>query len=277
LTEFQEKVREAQRRKDTILCVGLDPALPGQRKGQVIPDKYLGADENLSRLQFCLDTIEQTSEYASVYKPNYQYVAGLTAQDHRRLVATIKKAGALAILDCKTNDIGDTLDSALFHFGRWGYDAITFNPFMGNLALAVTEAHKLKPQLAILCLVLTSNPEAVTYQKRAAIDGQTMFLATAKEVHDADADGVVVGATGHVGMQDIKAIRRTIGPDVIMLVPGVGAQKGDPEKAIIGSGPQLILNVGRDIIYSENPSQRAKSYCDLFRELSRKNWSSMRS
>jgi orotidine-5'-phosphate decarboxylase len=268
LTLFQEKVRKVQRRKDTILCVGLDPALPGQRKGQVIPEKYVGADENSTRLQFCLDIIERTNQYASVYKPNFQYIMGFTSREHSMLVSAIKKVDAVAILDYKLNDIGDTMESALFHFSRWGYDAVTFNPFLGNLAQTVRYAHGLKPEVGIICLVLTSNPEAVTYQRKATINGETMFLATAKEAHETDTDGAVVGATGHVTIEDIKAIRRALGPDMVMLVPGVGTQKGDPDKVIKGAGSQLVLNVGRDIIYSDDPARAAKEYSRRFRELS---------
>lgn len=267
MTEFQEKVRAAQKHKDSVLCVGLDPALPGQRKGQVIPDKYVGSDENSSRLRFCLDIIERTNQYASAYKPNFQYILGFASREHETLVNAIKKADAVAILDCKLNDIGDTMESALFHFSRWGYDAVTFNPFLGNLAQTVRYAHLLKPQVGIICLVLTSNPEAVAYQKRATIDGESVFLATAREVHEADADGAVVGATGHITTMDIKAIRQALGQDVVMLVPGVGTQKGDPEKVVQSAGSQLVLNVGRDIIYSDNPQRVAEEYCRMFRNL----------
>ncbi len=196
---------------------------------------------------------------------------GFTSRDHSTLVEAIRKVGAVAILDYKLNDIGDTMESALFHFSRWGYDAVTFNPFLGNLAQTVKYAHGLQPQVGIICLVLTSNPEAVRYQKEASIRGERMFLATAMEAKDADADGAVVGATGHITIEDIKAIRRTLGPDIVMLVPGVGTQRGDPDKVIKGVGSQLVLNVGRDIIYSDNPTEQAKSYFNMFRELSHKD------
>ena len=39
----------------------------------------------------------------------------------------------LSILDYKLNDISDTTESGIFHISESGYDAITFNPFAGNL------------------------------------------------------------------------------------------------------------------------------------------------
>ncbi|MEM2906339.1 MAG: orotidine 5'-phosphate decarboxylase / HUMPS family protein, partial [Candidatus Bathyarchaeia archaeon] len=205
---FAERLKALASQKDTVLCVGLDPALPGQRPKTVIPARYLqGRDENAARLAFCLDIIEQTRGSCCAFKPNQQYAAGFTSHEHRALTKAIRDAGAASILDCKLSDISDTLESALYHFHNWGYDAFTFNPYMGNIEVAVKLAHAQAPAMGVFVLVLTSNPEAIRYQKRAQLGGRPLYEAVAEDVRRHRADGCVVGATAHVTEDEIRRIR----------------------------------------------------------------------
>lgn len=268
---FLDRLSDLQRRKNTILCVGLDPALSEQRRKDVIPRTNIEtSDENEARLKFCLEIIDQTREYCCAFKPNQQYVAGFTRTDHVKLTNAIRKANAISILDYKLNDIGDTIESALFHLHRWGYDAITFNPLLGNLESTVKMAHMLTPDIGIFVLTLTSNPESVKYQKEAIISGKPLYQVIAEDTKRYDADGCVVGATGHVKEDEIRLVRRAIGEDKVLLAPGVGAQKGDPEKVIKAGGKSVLLNVGRDIIYSDQPGEKAEQYRRLFNEIRRR-------
>jgi len=262
---FTERLKAFSAEKKTVLCVGLDPALPGQRARNVIPAGYLqGRDENAARLAFCLDIIEQTKGSCCAYKPNQQYVAGFTAEEHRALTKAIRAEGAVSVLDYKLSDIGDTLESALYHFREWGYEAFTFNPYMGNIEYAVKSAHAQQPAMGVLVLVLTSNPEAVRYQKDAVLGGRPLYEAVAADVRRYGADGLVVGATAHVGEDEIRRIRAITGPETVFLVPGVGSQAGDPEKVLRAAGENLIINVGRDIIYAPDPAEAAEQYRRLF-------------
>lgn len=268
MTGFVERYLQSSEGKDSILCVGLDPALPGQRSQNTIPKKYLkGSDENEARLEFCLDIIGQTRDFCCTYKPNQQYVWGFTKKQHVKLTTTIGKADAISLLDYKLNDIGATVESALFHIHECGYDAITFNPLLGNLQTTVNVAHKYKPQIGIIALTLTSNPEAIKYQIQAIVAGRPMYVAIAEDVKNHGADGCVIGATGHVTETDIRTIRARAGEDKLFLIPGIGAQKGDAEKVIKTAGKNILINVGRAIIYSENPAEKAEEYNTLFNEL----------
>jgi len=272
LSYFREEFSSLSKEKKSILCIGLDPALPKQRSNNVIPEKYIKDDENIARLDFCLDIVEQTQDFSCAFKPNYQYVVGFTKTLHQKLTDAIRKSYSLSILDYKLNDIKDTVESAIFHLAECGYDAITFNPFMGNLSEVVNFAHenvkKLRGyDLGIIVLTLTSNPEAIKYMKEATINSKSLYLSIAEDVKTHGADGCVVGATGHVTEEDIKLIRAVAGEDKILLVPGIGVQKGDPEKVIRAGGKNVLINVGRDIIYSEDPSKKAKMYRDLFNKL----------
>ena len=268
MTEFVERYLRLSEEKDSILCVGLDPALPKQRSKNTISKKYLEeADENEARLQFCLDIMDQTNDFCCVYKPNQQYVWGFTKNQHKTLTTALHKADALSILDYKLNDIGATTGSALFHIYECGYDAITFNPLLGNLQEIVDLAHKYRPRIGIIVLTLTSNPEAVRYQKQATIAGKPIYVAIASDVRKYGADGCVIGATGHVTEEDIRTVRAKAGEDKLFLIPGIGAQKGDAEKIIKTAGKNILINVGRAIIYSENPAQRADQYNKTFNKI----------
>jgi len=269
MTALVDKYLRFSDKTDSILCVGLDPALPRQRSLNAIPGRYLEetADENEAILEFCLDIIDQTRDFCCAYKPNQQYIWGLTKKQHKRLTTAIHKADAISLLDYKLNDIGATTESALFHIHECGYDAITFNPLLGNLQKIVALAHKYSPQIGIIVLTLTSNPEAVRYQKEATIRGKPMYVAIAEDVKKCEADGCVIGATGHVTEEDIRTVRAKAGEDKLFLIPGIGAQKGDAEKVIKTAGKKLLINVGRAVIYSENPAQKAEQYDRSFNEL----------
>jgi orotidine-5'-phosphate decarboxylase len=275
MSDFVDRVRNLTRLKKSVLCVGLDCALPGQRIKNTIPSKYLQlGDENEARLQFCLDIVDQVKDYAVAGKPNQQYILGFTKKQQRKLTDTIRQNQMVSILDYKLNDIADTIESGIFHLAECGYDAITFNPLPGNLCEAVKLAHESTRKLrgysmGIIVLTLMSNPEATKYMKKAIVGDKPLYVAIAEEVKACRADGCVVGATGHVTEENVLQIRSIVGNSVLFLVPGVGTQKGDPEKIIRAGGLNILINVGRDIIYSDNPKKKAKECQAKFYEVMR--------
>lgn len=273
MSDFVDTVTRLVKLKKSVLCVGLDCALPRQRESNTISAKYLEAgDENEARLQFCLDMVEKVKDYAIAGKPNQQYVLGFTKEQHRKLTEAIRRNQMVSILDYKLNDIGDTVESGIFHLAECGYDAITFNPLPGNLCEAVKLAHgparKLRGYgMGIIVLTLMSNPEAKKYMQESTMGGKPLYIAIAEEVRECEADGCVVGATGHVTEENVGQIRSIVGNGVVFLVPGVGTQKGDPEKIIRAGGKNILINVGRDIIYSGNPREKAKACRAKFYEV----------
>jgi len=263
---FRDKFAKLRREKNTFLCVGVDPALPRQRKENTIPQKYVGInDENEARLNFCLDVIDMVKDYAIAIKPNQQYIFGFTKKQHQKLTEFIRQNGMLSILDYKLSDISDTVASAIFHISESGYDATTFNPFSGNLEETVRLAHNTARnlrgyELGVIVLTLMSNPESITFMKKTRICRLPVFKFISKQIKMCDADGCVVGATGHVTEGDIKVIRRIAGADKVFLIPGIGAQKGNVTKVLKSAGENILINVGRDIIYHENPKGKAEEY-----------------
>lgn len=266
MNSFPEKFERILDERDTILCVGLDPALPSQRDKNTIPSRHLRDDDTEARLNFCLSILDQTAEYCIAAKPNREYVQGLTLKQHRELTDAIHSHELLAIYDCKLGDIGSTAQSGLFHYKRFGYDAVTVNPFPGNLDEIVEAAHGYDPPLGIITWILATNPESV-YLKEARVDEKPLYVMIAEKVKKSGADGSVIGATGHVTKEEIKTVREIVGEENIFLVPGVGAQCGDEERAIKHGGKNLMINVGRSILYAENPRKVAEEYCRRFNRL----------
>ncbi len=272
MSKLTNHVKDRIISKKSILCIGLDPVLPNIRDKYVIPEKYLKySSESDIMLNFCLDIIDFTSDYAVAYKVNLNYVFDFTKNYHKKLVDYIHKHDCIAILDLKFNDIEDTAYVAIHHIAECNYDIITFNPLLGNLCNIVKICKDVgikirNVEVGVLSLVLTSNPDAVKYQKYVKMSEKPLYVLFTEEVKRCDALGCVVGATGHVTSEDIKTIRNIIGDDKIILFPGIGVQGGDIEKVVKNGGKLILINVGRDIIYSENPREKARQYLEMLRK-----------
>lgn len=254
---FQEYERVRDEKK-SILCVGLDPALSDQRRADVIKQQYPG-DESDILLQFCMQTIDAVNEHCMAIKLNSQYV--LFAMSNHKLEALnqqIHSYGLLSILDHKLGDIGTSNDSALYWAKKCGFDAITFSPFAGNIREATDMAHA--RELGIFVLDLMSNPEAEGFHKKTRFNETPLFVRIADDSKHAKADGLVVGATDHVREVDIQKIRKTVGDESIILFPGIGSQGGDVKKIFANAGENILINVGRNVIYSPNPGKSAEEF-----------------
>jgi len=156
------------------------------------------------------------------------------------------------ILDAKRGDIGSTAQHyATEAFERYGADAVTLNPYLGQ--------DSLKPYLdradkgaVILCH--TSNPGAGDLQE-LEIGGTPLYLhvaARVAQVWNANRNcALVVGATYP---QQLAAVRDVVGDDVPLLVPGVGAQGGDVAAVVQNGanarGTGLIVSTSRAVLYA---------------------------
>jgi hypothetical protein len=60
---FYEQYLKATKEKGSFININLDPALPQQRKENVVPDRYVAKEDAETLLNFSLDIIEQLSDY----------------------------------------------------------------------------------------------------------------------------------------------------------------------------------------------------------------------
>ncbi|MCS7282906.1 MAG: orotidine-5'-phosphate decarboxylase [Anaerolineae bacterium] len=245
---FLQRLRSAQERRQSWLCVGLDPVL------EQLPEVVRQTDDPLTR--FGRAIVEATADLACAYKPNLAFwlAYGTTGLKALQAVLEAVPRDVPVILDGKFGDIGHTAAAyARFAFDVLRADAVTANPYLG--------ADGVRPFLeredrGVFLLARTSNPSAPDLQDRT-IAGRPLYeevarLAQEWEARLPGACGLVVGATYP---EELGRLRR-LTPDLPFLVPGLGAQGGDLEAAVrwgpTASGIGPVLNVSRGILYASS-------------------------
>lgn len=148
-----------------------------------------------------------------------------------------------------------------------GADAFTANPLLGLDALEPLVAAAAEAGAGVFALVRTSNPGAADVEDLPAperplherlaelVDGLAERLAG--QGGGLSGMGAVVGATepGHIGRL------RELMPRAIFLIPGVGAQGGQPELlgAAFGAGrAAALVPVSRGIAADPDPATAAE-------------------
>jgi orotidine-5'-phosphate decarboxylase len=255
MTDFCKKWLEVVHQKNSLLCVGIDPAEQGQRADNTIP-------AGTTKLEYSLRLIEQVAPYASAIKPNRNYFKDFSRSEMQQFNRRVHELNMLSIDDSKLADIGDTNDAGFFHASQEGFDLVTYAPFPGNIKGAVTGARA--HHVGLITLVLMSNPEYKVI-KEAHIAGKKGFEYFAAEVAVHGGDGVVIGApspSNHITESEVRRVREIIG-DRLVLVPGLGAQGGEVSSILSSFGDYSIVNVGRAIMYAADPAAAAQHYRDL--------------
>jgi orotidine-5'-phosphate decarboxylase len=248
--------------KDSFINLNLDPALPSQRKKNVIPKEFYDPDNGESLINFSFEIIEQVKDYCCAIKPNLQYFLG-NSKILERILKKIHHEGMLALLDHKLSDIGSSNASALFWISKMGFDAFTFSPLAGNLKETVENAHE--KQMGVFVLTLMSNPEAERIFINGKVEGCPLYIDIANSVRNTSADGCVVGLTGFVKTEYIDNIQKIVGNKTVFLLQGIGPQGGEIQK--IENVNKPLISLGRTVIYSDNPKKTIKQYYDKLKPL----------
>jgi orotidine-5'-phosphate decarboxylase len=243
---FADRLDRARRAADSLVCVGLDPDLA-----------KLPAD--LTRdprpfLAFGRRIVDATRGAAAAYKPQIAFYSALGKEDElTALIEYIRDRApdALIILDAKRNDIGNTAEAyAREAFDRYGADAVTVNPYMGEDSVAPFLA---RPDRGAILLCRTSNPGARDFQD-LLVDGVPLYRRVAERAAarwNAHRNlMLVVGATYPADMAELRRAH----PELWFLVPGIGAQGGDLDRMLAAGldsrGAGLLINSSRAIIYA---------------------------
>ena len=231
----------------SLLCVGLDP------DRSRIPQQYHAHEDGIVR--FLRDVVDATADYACAFKPQIAYFAAIGAEcDLQAICDHIRENHPRIplILDAKRGDIGDTARMyAAEAFDRYGAHAVTVNPYMGGDTIAPFLEH---PNGAAIVLCRTSNAGSGEFQSRM-IDGRPLYQHVAERAADEWSKvgdvSLVVGATYPAELAEVRAI---VG-DMPLLVPGVGAQGGDPVQVVTkgasSNGTGLIVNSSRAVLYAD--------------------------
>jgi orotidine-5'-phosphate decarboxylase len=242
---IKKELLEQIKRKESFLCVGLDPDM------NKIPAHLLDYDDPI--FEFNKAIIDATHPFAVAYKPNTAFFECHGSKGWDSLEKTINyiPKECMIIADAKRGDIGNTSTYyAKTFFETLQADAVTVAPYMGSDS--VLPFTKFDGKWVVL-LALTSNEGAKDFQLHAGQNGLLFENVLRKAMEWASPEKMmfVVGATR---AEDIAEVRK-LAPDYFFLVPGVGAQGGSLEEVVqYGANHEcgLLVNSSRGIIYASN-------------------------
>lgn len=231
------------------LVVGLDPDL------RELPPELLDGVDDLAGAAtaveaFATAVIDGVAELVPAVKPQSAFFealgsAGVAALE--RVEAHARAAGLLVIEDAKRGDIGNTMAAyAAAALGRvrldqdtelpvHDADAVTVSPYLGPESLAPMIDVARTYGKGLFVLVRTSNPTSGQVQDVVDEEGNLLHEHVARIVDELGAGGV-----GERGYADVGAVTglthpemaprlRALMPRATLLVPGLGAQGGQPE------------------------------------------------
>lgn len=265
---FNERLSAAARENGSLLCVGLDSDL--ERLPSFLRRKF--AEQAV--LEFNRRIIDATKDLVCAYKLNLAFYEALGPRGLGMVKETVDYIpdSVIVIADGKRGDIGNTSKAyAKVLFGGYGFDAVTVNPYLGLEALEPFFAHE---DRGVFVLCRTSNPGAREFQDLDH-DGGPLYWRVAQAVARANERfgnlGLVVGATWP---DELKKIRELVGEGMPILVPGIGAQAGDLEKAVKygtnSRGELALITSSRGVIFAsegEDFAEAARAAAQTLREV----------
>lgn len=249
---FNEKLIDATKRNESLLCIGLDP------DPELMPS-------GMGVLKFNKAIIDATSDLVCAYKLNLAFYEALDdgIDDLKRTIKYIPD-NIPTIADAKRGDIGNTARAyAKAIFTNLNFDATTVNPYLGfdSIEPFIEQWDK---GTFILCR--TSNPSAADFQSLPfVLKGKQLRLFEIIALRAAQWNkqskniGLVMGATYP---EELKLIRQNH-PNMLLLIPGIGAQGGDLASAVRhgvdARGQKAILSSSRQIIYASGKRDFAEA------------------
>lgn len=238
-----EKLTASIGKRDSNLCIGLDPAI------EKLPEFLSEYDDAV--LEFNTRIIEATSDIACAYKLNTAFYEALGEKGWSTFGETIARIpnDVYIIADCKRSDVGNSAKQyAQTFFGYFEVDAATVNPYMGYDSLEPFISYRGKD---IFVLAVTSNRGAEDFQL-LDFEGKKFYEIVLEKLSEWNTNGNIGAVVGATKGDQLAKIRRDYN-NLPLLVPGVGAQGGSIEavaEAVAAEGAPVIVNVSRGIIFS---------------------------
>ena len=253
MTRYVERLAARAAEVDSLVCVGLDPDFKRHRIEDV-------ASYNRA-------IIAATAPYVACYKPNVAFYEQWGIPGLRALEQTLDAIprGIPVIGDAKRGDIGNSAEAyARSLFEVWNFDAVTVNAYQGIDAVAPFIAYAGR---GVYILCRTSNKSSAEFQERRLDDGRQLFEEMALTGTSwSENVGLVVGATAPA---ELRRVRELV-PGATLLVPGVGAQGGDPTAVIHAAGGaygSIVVSSTRAILYASSESDFEQAAADAARAL----------
>jgi len=255
---FKQKFLAISTKNNSLLCAGLDS------DEEKIPRFLVESMKNPS-LAFNKSIIDATKDLICAYKLNMAFyeVLGKTGFDVLEQTIRYIPNDIVVILDGKRNDIGNTARKyAQSLFDVLHADAVTVNPYLGKDGVMPFLEYKEK-----CCFILcrTSNPSAADFQD-LTVSKVPLYQIIARKIKEWNVNGNCGAVVGATYPDELRIIRSIIGEETPLLIPGVGKQGGDIEKAVRHGtnkdGDLAIINSSRGIIFAgqdEDFADRARN------------------
>lgn len=241
---FLTKLADASRARDTIVCIGLDPV------ADRIP-RHLGGGAHAA-IAFLRSIVRATSEHVCAYKPNLAFFEQYGQAGAEILAATLQAIppDLPVILDGKRADVPETSAAyARALFERLHADAVTVAPYLGTDSIA-----PFWERGYAFVLARTSNAGARDVQDLDT-GGRPLYERVVElcvERSSADRCGFVVGATYP---EEARRLR-SLAPDRLFLMPGIGAQGGRMDAAVQAAldarGGGVLPSASRSVLYASD-------------------------
>lgn len=249
---FIQKLKHIQRKNNSLLCIGLDTDVL-----KVPESLYRWGDP---QYEFNRRIIDATKDLVCAYKLNIAFYESVGEHGWYTVHQTLARIPEeiVTIGDGKRGDIPSSAErQAHVMCADWEFSASTVHPYMGRDS--IEPFLKRRDQCAFV-LAVTSNKGSKDFQ-HLKVSGRPLYehvVKSAKKWNTKKNIGLVVGATRPAELQRV----RKLAPDMPILIPGIGAQKGDLESTVRygcdKNGEMAIINVGRSIIYASNGDDYAQ-------------------
>ena len=153
-----------------------------------------GLPEDVAGLErFALTVVEALADRVAVLKPQSAFFERFGSRGIavlERVLADIRAAGALALLDVKRGDIGSTMAGYAGAYtdpaSPLAADALTASPYLGFGSLRPLLDAAYAHGAGVFVLALTSNPEGAAVQRATGPDGRTVAQRVLDEVADGE-------------------------------------------------------------------------------------------
>ena len=260
---FLQKLRHIQRKNNSLLCIGLDT------DPTKVPEfLYAYGDP---QYEFNRRIIDATKDIVCAYKLNLAFYESVGEHGWYTVHQTLARIPEeiITIGDGKRGDISNSAErQAHLICEDWEFSASTVSPYMGKDS--IKPFFRRRDQCAFV-LAITSNSGAKDFQ-HLKVNGKPLYeeiVRKAKRWNTKKNIGLVVGATKP---KELKRIR-SLAPDMPILIPGIGAQKGNLQSVVRygcdTKGELAVINVGRSILYESSEkdfAERARDAALKFRE-----------
>ncbi|MGA2622983.1 MAG: orotidine-5'-phosphate decarboxylase [Bacteroidota bacterium] len=261
--DFTKKLRHIQYKNQSLLCIGLDT---DAEKTPRFLRRFRSPQYEFNRL-----LIEATQDLVCAYKLNLAFYESTGETGYRtihRTLAVIPQE-IVTIADGKRGDIGNTAARyASLIFENWKFDATTISPYMGYDSV---EPFLKRRDRCAFVLALTSNRGSRDFQY-LSVNGRPLYEHVARAAGKWNKKrnvGLVVGATHPAELKRIRSHAR----EMPILIPGIGAQRGDLQAAVRygcnAKGELAVINIGRSIIYASGGkdfAQKARETAQEYRK-----------